>query len=163
MNIEKISKITLWALMGISAIIFILFFVVNFDIKWEENPKMNNPQFTDVLINHPWSDIRNRAGAEQLLRPTEEQPHSVVHRQLQEEIRTGEGGTGSTAKGRETEGGGIPPATQRPRGPVRQRPEEPRQLHRPVRPHRPERGVRRGAAHPQDGGARENRRGSKGL
>ena len=50
MNIEKISKITLWALMGISAIIFILFFVVNFDNKWEENPKMNDPQFTDVLI-----------------------------------------------------------------------------------------------------------------
>jgi len=50
MNIEKISKITLWVLMGVSAIIFILFFVVNFDTKWEENPKMNNPQFTDVLI-----------------------------------------------------------------------------------------------------------------
>lgn len=50
MNIEKISKYTLWALMGVSAIIFILFFVVNFDIKWEENPKMNNPMFTDVLI-----------------------------------------------------------------------------------------------------------------
>ena len=44
MNIEKISKITLWVLMGISAIIFILFFVVNFDNKWEENPKMNDPQ-----------------------------------------------------------------------------------------------------------------------
>jgi len=50
MNIEKISKITLWVLMGVSAIIFILFFVVGFDIQWEENPKMNNPQFTDVLI-----------------------------------------------------------------------------------------------------------------
>ncbi len=50
MNIEKISKITLWVLMGISAIIFILFFVVNFDNKWEENPKMNDPQFTDALI-----------------------------------------------------------------------------------------------------------------
>ena len=50
MNIEKISKITLWVLMGVSVIIFILFFFVNFDIKWEENPKMNGPQFTDVLI-----------------------------------------------------------------------------------------------------------------
>lgn len=50
MNIEKISKITLWVLMGVSVIIFILFFFVNFDIKWEENPKMNDPQFTDVLI-----------------------------------------------------------------------------------------------------------------
>ena len=50
MNIEKISKITLWVLMGVSVIIFILFFFVNFDIKWEENPKMNAPQFTDVLI-----------------------------------------------------------------------------------------------------------------
>ena len=50
MNIEKISKYTLWGLMGISIIVFILYFTVNFDTPWEENPKMFNPQFTDVLL-----------------------------------------------------------------------------------------------------------------
>ena len=50
MNIEKISKITLWVLMGVSAIIFILYFVIGFDNPYEENPKMNNPQFLDVML-----------------------------------------------------------------------------------------------------------------
>ena len=50
MNIEKISKITLWVLMGISAVIFILYFVVGFDNPYEENPKMNDPQFLDVVL-----------------------------------------------------------------------------------------------------------------
>ena len=50
MNIEKISKITLWVLMGISVVIFILYFVVGFDNPYEENPKMNDPQFLDVVL-----------------------------------------------------------------------------------------------------------------
>jgi len=50
MNIEKISKITLWALMGISVIVFIFFFAVGFDTPYEENPKMNNPQFIDLML-----------------------------------------------------------------------------------------------------------------
>lgn len=50
MNIEKVSKITLWVLMGISVVIFILFFFVGFSTPWEEQPKMSNPQFTDVLL-----------------------------------------------------------------------------------------------------------------
>ena len=50
MNIEKISKITLWVLMGISAVIFILYFVVGFDNPYEEKPKMNDPQFLDVVL-----------------------------------------------------------------------------------------------------------------
>lgn len=50
MNIEKISKITLWVLMGISAVIFILYFVVGFDNPYEENPKMNDPQLLDVVL-----------------------------------------------------------------------------------------------------------------
>ncbi len=50
MNIDKISKITLWSLMGISVVIFILFFLVGFDTPWEENPKQYDPKFTDALI-----------------------------------------------------------------------------------------------------------------
>ena len=50
MNIEKISKITLWVLMGVSAIIFILYFIIGFDNPYEENPKMNDPQFLDVVL-----------------------------------------------------------------------------------------------------------------
>lgn len=49
MNIEKVSKYTLTTLMVVSIAIFILFFAVGYDTPWEENPKMNNPQFTDVL------------------------------------------------------------------------------------------------------------------
>ena len=49
MNTEKISKYVFYVLIGISIISFILFFI-NFDRAWEENPKMNNPMFTDALI-----------------------------------------------------------------------------------------------------------------
>ena len=50
MNIDKISKITLWSIMGISVVVFILFFLVGFDKPWEENPQQYDPQFTDALI-----------------------------------------------------------------------------------------------------------------
>lgn len=50
MNIEKISKITLWVLMGISVVVFILYFGVGFSTPWEENPKQYNPTFTDALL-----------------------------------------------------------------------------------------------------------------
>lgn len=50
MNIDKISKITLWTLMGISIVVFILYFCIGFDTPWEENPKQYNPMFTDVLL-----------------------------------------------------------------------------------------------------------------
>lgn len=48
--VEKISKYTLWGLMGLSILIVILFCVINFDTPYEENPKFNDPQLTDVLI-----------------------------------------------------------------------------------------------------------------
>lgn len=59
MNIDKISKITLWSLMGISVVIFILFFLVGFATPWEENPKQYDPQFTDALII--WSMVLSAA------------------------------------------------------------------------------------------------------
>lgn len=49
MNTEKIAKYTLWALAGISVIVCILFFI-NFSRPWEEDPKMYDPQFLDVLL-----------------------------------------------------------------------------------------------------------------
>ena len=49
MNTEKISKYVFYVLIGISIISFILFFI-NFDRAWEENPKMYDPQFLDVLL-----------------------------------------------------------------------------------------------------------------
>lgn len=50
MNIEKISKWTLWGLMGIIIVVFALFMFVGFDTPYEENPKQNNPMFTDAVI-----------------------------------------------------------------------------------------------------------------
>lgn len=49
MNSEKISKYIFYVLIGISVLAFILFFI-NFDRAWEENPKMSDPQFLDVLL-----------------------------------------------------------------------------------------------------------------
>ena len=49
MNTEKISKYVFYVLIGISIISFILFFI-KFDRAWEENPKMYDPQFLDVLL-----------------------------------------------------------------------------------------------------------------
>src|SRR5574344_154844 len=50
MNIDKISNIILWILMGISIIIIALFYIVGFDTPWEEDPKQNNPVCTDALL-----------------------------------------------------------------------------------------------------------------
>lgn len=48
--VEKISKYTLWAGMGISIVILILFYLIGFDREFEENPEFNDPQLTDVLL-----------------------------------------------------------------------------------------------------------------
>ena len=50
MNIEKISKITLWVLMGLSIVVIALFFLAGFDTPWEEDPKKQAPACTDVLL-----------------------------------------------------------------------------------------------------------------
>ena len=49
MNIEKIAKNAFYVLIGISVIVFIMFFI-GFDRVWEEDIKMNDPQFLDVLL-----------------------------------------------------------------------------------------------------------------
>ncbi len=48
--VEKISKYTLWAGMGISIVILILFYFIGFDNEFAENPKFNDPALTDVLL-----------------------------------------------------------------------------------------------------------------
>jgi len=49
-GVEKISKITLWALIGISIVVLALFLLIGYDTPYEENPKFNDPQLTDLLI-----------------------------------------------------------------------------------------------------------------
>lgn len=49
-KVEKTSKITLWVLIGISVVVMALFLLVGYDTPYEENPKFNNPQMTDLLI-----------------------------------------------------------------------------------------------------------------
>ena len=48
--VEKISKYTLWAGMGISIVILILFYFIGFDRPFEENPEFTDPQLTDFLL-----------------------------------------------------------------------------------------------------------------
>ncbi len=49
-KVEKISKITLWALIGVSILVMALFLLVGYNTPYEENPKFVNPQLTDLLI-----------------------------------------------------------------------------------------------------------------
>ena len=49
-KVEKVSKITLWALIGVSILVMALFLLVGYDTPYEENPKFVNPQLTDLLI-----------------------------------------------------------------------------------------------------------------
>lgn len=48
--VEKISKYTLWAGMGISILILILFYTIGFDRLFEENPDFTDPVLTDALL-----------------------------------------------------------------------------------------------------------------
>jgi hypothetical protein len=49
-KVEKFSKITLWALIGVSILVMALFLLVGYDTPYEENPKFVDPQLTDLLI-----------------------------------------------------------------------------------------------------------------
>ena len=50
MNIEKISKYLLYGLLGVSALIWILFLLVKFNEPYDLDPNMNAPMLTDVLV-----------------------------------------------------------------------------------------------------------------
>lgn len=47
---EKLSQRVFYALIGLSVLIFGLFFLVGYDMPFEENPDFNAPLFTDVLL-----------------------------------------------------------------------------------------------------------------
>lgn|SRR5574344_103167 len=51
---EKISQRVFYVLIGLSVVIFLLFFFVGFDEPYIDNPDFNAPLFTDVLIVFMW-------------------------------------------------------------------------------------------------------------
>lgn len=60
MDIQKISNKILYTLFIISAVIVLGFFLIGFNEPWEDNPTMNDPLLTDVLIW--WCIILSVAG-----------------------------------------------------------------------------------------------------
>lgn len=50
MNIDKIASWLLRGLMGVSILVFLLFFLIGYNTPYEENPNMNNPLLTDAVI-----------------------------------------------------------------------------------------------------------------
>lgn len=51
---EKISQRVFYVLIGLAVVIFGLFFLVGYDMPFDENPDFNAPLFTDVLIILMW-------------------------------------------------------------------------------------------------------------
>lgn len=49
-KVEKISKIVLWSLIGISLVVMALFAFVGYDTPYEEDPKQVDPVMTDLLL-----------------------------------------------------------------------------------------------------------------
>ena len=52
---EKISQRVFYVLIGLAVVIFGLFFLVGYDMPFDENPDFNAPLFTDVLIILMWA------------------------------------------------------------------------------------------------------------
>ena len=51
---EQISQQVFFILIGLSVVVFALFFLVGYDMPFLENPDFNAPLFTDVLIILMW-------------------------------------------------------------------------------------------------------------
>ena len=51
---EKISQRVFYVLIGLSVLVFGLFFLVGYGMPFEENPDFNAPLFTDVLLVLMW-------------------------------------------------------------------------------------------------------------
>ena len=49
-KVEKIAKITLWTLIGLTILVVALFVGIGYDTPYEEKPTIVNPQLTDLLI-----------------------------------------------------------------------------------------------------------------
>lgn len=50
MKSMKISSYVMYAVMAISVVVLALFFFVGYDTPYQEDPKFNDPQFTDLLM-----------------------------------------------------------------------------------------------------------------
>ncbi len=50
MKSMKISSYVMYAVMAISIVVLALFFLVGYDTPYKEDPKFNDPQFTDLLM-----------------------------------------------------------------------------------------------------------------
>ena len=51
---ERISQQIFYIMIGLAVIVFGLFFLVGYDMPFDENPDFNAPLFTDVLIGLMW-------------------------------------------------------------------------------------------------------------
>ena len=51
---EKISQYILYVLVGLIVLIFILFYLIGFDLPFLDNPAFNAPLFTDGVIALMW-------------------------------------------------------------------------------------------------------------
>lgn len=51
---EKISQRVFYLIIGLAVVIFGLFFLIGYDMPFDENPDFNAPLFTDVLIFLMW-------------------------------------------------------------------------------------------------------------
>ena len=49
-KVEKIAKIILWTLIGLTILVVALFVGIGYDTPYEEKPTIVNPQLTDLLI-----------------------------------------------------------------------------------------------------------------
>lgn len=47
---ERLSQRLLYVLVGLAAVVFLLFFLVGYDMPFDENPDFNAPLFTDLLL-----------------------------------------------------------------------------------------------------------------
>lgn len=52
---EKISQRVFYCLLALAALVFALFFLVGYDMPFEENPDFNAPLFTNVLLFLMWA------------------------------------------------------------------------------------------------------------
>lgn len=48
---ERLSRLVLYVLVGVAAVIFCLFYAFGYDRPYADDPKFNNPLFTDVVIS----------------------------------------------------------------------------------------------------------------
>lgn len=60
---ERISQRIFYLLIGLSLVVFLLFFLVGYDMPFEENPDFNAPLFTNLLLGLVWLLMALAVGA----------------------------------------------------------------------------------------------------